>query len=265
MAEHTDPNKTLQILVAEPPENPEMWLAPDRISELCHRAGHDVGNPLTAIISLASILEYSAGSGQVGIEKLREYSASIVGEAWKIAHITERLVMIYSQRRGNPIECSVGDLAEKVLQRVRSRYEFEDLEIESDFFFAPTANKVVVDVDQFTILLQELFVNGYNFQRLPKAPSPEPERRTMRCTLEPHDQFVRLRFVNPLPAPIEGNLSDLFLPLVCKHASPVRTGLGLAAVWAIVHRHGGKLHIEQRQTESGYEFAVDVLLPAMME
>lgn len=270
---------------AEPTENPDVWAEQLALSEVIHRVGHDIGNPLTAIISLSSILEFSAappepraGGLRAGEQepaapafprdKLHEYSSSIIREAWKVSHIVERLVMIFSDRTGNVVPCSVGEIAERCIQRLRTRHHLNDLKIESDFFFAPSAARVLADTDQLTLLVSELLLNAYTFQG---PPEDAAAGRVVHCALEHEGPFVKLRFRNRSTHPYGAELADLFRPLHCGSDAPnskmkpaakgTRTGLGLSAVWAIVLRQGGRMKLEESTGPSGSEFTVHISLP----
>lgn len=265
---------------------PSEWFSTDVLSDILHRAGHDIGNPLTAIISLASILEFSSsgpapgspGGSASGLprEKMLEYSLSINAEAWKISHLVERLVMIFSQRAGNPADHSIGEIAERVLQRLRSRQKIEDLHVESDFFFAPTAARVRGDGDQLFLLISEIFLNAHTFHSPIPADSSEDASsgKTIHCSLVQEEGRVLLQFRNPFVGPYEGDIRELLQPMRCgvvkaqgegnekgKPAKVLRTGIGLPAVWAIVHRQGGTLAIGQEHGPKGWEFVLEIGLP----
>lgn len=257
-----------------------VWRQAESLSEMIHRAGHDIGNPLTAIISLASILDFSSapqsGSNSpigLGREKLNDYALSIGAESWKVSHLVERLVMMYSSRIGNPHSYSVGEMAERVLQRLRSRQKIEDFEIESDFFLAPTASKVQADGDQLFLLLSEIFLNAYHFQPQPEG---EDEPKVIHCALTQDDNMVVLRFENPLAYPYEEEPIELLHPLRCgtpklpavegsnlpnRPSKVIRTGIGLSAVWAIATRNGGSVAVGQKQAGDGWRFVIEVSLP----
>src|SRR5262245_4785330 len=270
-AEHIHPQGNLQSRLAEPAEGPGDWSREAVLSEILHRVGHDIGNPLTAIISLSSILEFSSAPAErpedakpFPRDKLNEYSSSIMAEAWKVSHIIDRVVMMFSDRKGNVGPCVVGEIAERALQRLRSRMHLQDLKIDSDYFFAPTAARVLADMDQLFLVISELLLNAYVFQ----APF-EGAPRTVYCALEQEGSLVHLKFRNPSAFRYGDELADLFRPLKCAAdktvAKGTRTGLGLAAVWAIVARHGGKIAIEESETPSGPVFTVHVHLPAADE
>src|SRR5262245_24972844 len=87
--------------------------AEELLSHLIHKLGHEIGNPLTSIISLGTILERfsisAPGRGEtLPPEKIASYASSIIDEAWRISSLTEKLVLTLSNRRGNPVASDLG-------------------------------------------------------------------------------------------------------------------------------------------------------------
>ena len=124
-------SRKTQLRTGKPPLGRGELRSGELLSEIGHKFGHEVGNPLTAIISLASILGRTIPadkdsidalfSGQVTaapaapqtskaaapndvdrlklvLSRLPDYANSITQEAWRISALTETLVFLLSDR-----------------------------------------------------------------------------------------------------------------------------------------------------------------------
>src|SRR5262249_40647503 len=134
-------------------------LSPQVLSRLVHKFGHEVGNPLTSLISLASILERfptvqgSAQQGAVG-QKVPSYARSIISEAWRVSLLTEKLVLLLSDKHGSPSPCNIAKCIERTLSRMKTRQG-----VDTDFIQlclpGDAGLSAAIDQDQFMVLLSE--------------------------------------------------------------------------------------------------------------
>ena len=246
-------------------------LSSDTLSEIGHKFGHEVGNPLTAIISLASILGRAlppdktaidallAGEKDVGgqsaelqqlkllLTRLPEYANSITHEAWRISSLTETLVFLLSERANQgaatELEKSVNRALSKLNSRSRLRKQLFDLRV-------PAGPPVLrIEQDQFIFLLGELMTNAAQAMAdLEIAPE-----RAITIELLPGFESGKAQIVieNPIARSCPFELSSLFKPFVTEYGARKQLGLGLPTVLVILERHDASIEIAELADERG--------------
>ncbi|MFN8390659.1 MAG: ATP-binding protein [Bdellovibrionota bacterium] len=250
----------LETRTGSPQFAPEQVRSGETLSNLIHKIGHEIGNPLTAIISLATIVERfndeSAAKDLTGtLNKITSYSASIIDEAWKISALNERLVMLLSQKPGNCSPCNVGETIQRAVKKMRSRGRAPDFDVlVSQIGEVPAT--AFIDSEQLNILLQELFQNAIT------AAGNRDDDQPLRILVKggKESTYIALMSDSSQRHPLE--LSTLFDPFVTTWSEKKRLGLGLTVSWAIVSRFGGTMQLIEQPQQSGYSFTVAITLPA---
>ena len=236
----------------------------ETLSQLIHKVGHDIGNPLTSIISFSTILErlHEASAGPADLLKASEYASSIIGEAWKIGRLSERLVMLLSLRPANHSPCRVDRSLSSALGRLRSRYGYREARVSASL--DAHSSQLITDAEQFQCLLVELLANACSAEEAVKENKKTPdEPEPIMLDTEFRDNEMKLILSNPVSQTCPIDLNRIFDPFVTEHSDKKHIGLGLTVAWSIVDRLGGK--IEAREIEYGgkYRFAVQVNLPSV--
>ena len=86
----------------------------DGLSDLMHKTGHEIDNPLTSIISLAAIIERSEHED----ERISDFARSISAEAWRISKTIRSIVHILSTRDSNSSQCELTSALKLALKEV---------------------------------------------------------------------------------------------------------------------------------------------------
>ena len=252
----------------------------DALSELVHKIGHDIGNPLTAIISVCSIMQTMADMDKNNtalIPKVSEYAGMLIGEAWKISRINERLVSLLSSRKPNLVPCTVHSNFVTVFNRLQSRNQkkFGKLEIIYDNVDNPVA---LADNNQLNLLITELIANcadALEKNCLKNDSSPLPAGRTQLAPTEGEKLKISVKIFKDSDQACFSvastvnfrceteNLGDLFNPFVSVgYPEEKKIGLGLTTALATVERMNGKIELSEREEDGGkFCFTVTVRLP----
>lgn len=234
----------------------------DFLSTLVHKLGHEIGNPLTSIISLATILErFGSIPGSLDAKKSASYARSIIDEAWRVSGLTEKLVLLLSQKKGSPLEIPVNVLFEKALAKLKSR-RIVDTSRMQICILSESCPKVWIDLDQGAALIAELLINACDASTPAKGEDFEAEEPTpieLRAAAVGEQVEVSIRSFSKRPCPFE--LQSIFEPFVTSYGDQRKIGLGLCAAASVVSRADGILEVEEEQVRGGYFFTVRVLLP----
>lgn len=218
------------------------------LSELIHRISHEVGNPLTAVIALASLLPIESDT-----EKIHEHAKSINAEAWKINSLTEKLVLLFSDGQGNQEPCDLEEAVRGAENKLKVRHGVSDLNLRIDC----AENDCFANVDsaQCISLVSELLLNAVQ-----NAASKD---NSITCKIEKTSaNSVTLRVSNFVDKACHLKLEDAFRPLVTSKETTHNLGLGLTIAHAICTRFSGSIGIVEEEVAGGYLFSAEVSLPA---
>ena len=265
--------------VATQPENVAQLLSSEVLSDIVHKLGHEIGNPLTAIISLASIFERFESEQEPArlrmmADKLAGYGSSITAEAWRVNQLSERLVMLLTKRSANINRVNLVEVADRALRRVRSRYGYQQEDVLSNLAMSEPV-MVASDSEQLLLLVSELLLNAlqsasYRRSSITEVPAGAAlgQATPPGPTLAPVSLFVRqgkdsanLMIRNELSERLPLELSELFNPMVTTLADHKHIGLGLTVCAAILGRCGGNLRLLEEVNADGISFMVDLSLP----
>ena len=233
------------------------------LSNLVHKIGHEIGNPLTAIISLATIIERFSGDApspdiEAAFKKSAGYSTSIIEEAWKISALSEKLVMLLSEKPGNVSPCRMEAVLTKVLQKSKSRGRKMRSEVRVTNL-AADKDDVRADSEQLGILLGELLINAQN--ALSYEFGDAAAERPVTVVIRSEGDLCILTCSNDTANAQANELDSLFELFSTSYSAHKHLGIGLTMCTAIARRFGGGLRIIEQPRPDGFSFTVELGLP----
>lgn len=228
---------------------------PEVLSTVIHRFGHEAGNPLTAIISVASVLDRllpDAGGLKPGTPTRQfPYAASIAQEAWRVSGLVERLVWLCSAPLAEEYQVDPIDIIDSVSEQISRKQKLTPGDW--DFSFPPDIPMILFSQEQFQFVISEAFLNALayrnGFGKADAAGNRETSATEISISVTHDESSVEIVFSNPIAGPLAVDLSTLFDPFVTfsRGGSPSskRSGIGLTALAACVDRFGGKTRVEE--------------------
>ena len=239
---------------------------PERFSQIVHKIGHEIGNPLTSIISLSTLFERSFESETPSFslprEKIHSYAQAIQSEAWRISALNERYVLLFSNRVGVPshaplksVLCEAWSAAQKSLET--SGITVENVHLLTDGI---AGNAFVwIDVDQLRWALRALLENALYATSFVQAEASSA--RVIACSTIAGKDELTLSISNLRETPAPHPLDDLFDPFFSEWSNAKRPGLGLTTAYAIAERAGGTIRIEEEPQAHRFIFRTKLTLP----
>ncbi len=241
------------------------------LSSLAHKIGHEIGNPLTSIISLATIVERFSNaddqSQSLSPEKVANYSRSIVSEAWRISALNERMVSLLSIKTGHASDVEIARVIEAALKRISTRKQLDcsDVIIRFEKDAPQTAR---IDSDHLLLVIEELVGNA--LQSIAYSASGDSENAfppPVVLSIAAGETGVRIEVSNPITQPFSGELHSVFEPFVGEHADQKHIGIGLPMVVGILQRTDARgtsrpsIEVQERSDGKGLQFVATVNLP----
>lgn len=223
----------------------------DASRRVIYQLAHEIRNPLGGLRGAAQLLER-----QLPTEELREYTRIIIGEADRLAALTDNLLGPVRNLKRQPVNIH------ELLERLRMLLETEapaGIAIVRDY--DPSLPPLHIDADQ---VLQALLNIGRNaLQALTEQPGARGSI-TLRSRVltnwiiggQRHRIVANLEIEDDGPG-VPAELGDsIFYPLVSGRTQG--TGLGLALAQDILSRHGGIIEYRSRPGQTVFMLRLPV-------
>lgn len=195
------------------------------LGKLVSGAGHELNNPLTAVLGYAEMI-----SGSAHDEGTRRGADVIRREALRMKQIIENLLRFARQTKFERRAVALWSVLEEVV-KLRA-YDIKRANVEVRMQIAPELPGVMVDEGLLKQVLMNLLNNALD--ALHGIASP---RITIEATQ--HDQRILLRFSdNGRGFP---NLDRVFDPFFTTKDPGKGPGLGLSVSYGIIKQHGGEI------------------------
>jgi signal transduction histidine kinase len=208
------------------------------IGELAGGMAHEINNPITGILSLAShMAEANSGNSRL-TPRERKNLGLIASQTERIARLVRGLLSFSRQTQLHLSEVDVRALLKTALDLVRFRMAGKSIAVETQF--APNLPPVIGDASRLTEVFVNLLSNAIDAiagdGKLMLRARPDPENA--KC--------VRVEIADTGTGIAPDQLSRIFDPFFTTKPPGQGTGLGLSISHGIVRDHGG--HIWARST-----------------
>lgn len=226
------------------------------LTELLHRICHEVDNPLTAIISMATVIERIGPddpSDSFRKEKLPRYGRAIAAEAWRASRLLEKLLYIASSRP--PVDAQA-DLTSELRTALADIQDVEGYEaVPIAVSIDEDLGAVVGESSQIKLLISELLDNAH----FSCAHAGQKRPVTVSASVEDSRAVIEISSWSDAACAFE--LDKIFEPFVTDRAMSKKLGIGLTLVHAISARFGGDVRVREEPEDGGFRFTARVSLP----
>lgn len=218
------------------------------LGKLAAGVAHEINNPMTGILTNASLLLEDLPPD----DPRREDLQTIVNETIRCRRIVKGLLDFARQTRPEKKRVSVNDILRNSLSLLRNQASFRNIEIVEEL--DPFLPEISADPNQ----LQQVFVNILINASEAMASGGEIRVETRRADRE--GNFVEVSIADNGPGIPPEAKTKLFDPFFTTKSTG--TGLGLAVSYGIVQSHGGTIEVE---SEPGHGATFRVRLPVSGE
>ncbi len=198
------------------------------IGEMAAGIGHELNNPLTNILSLAKLIERSAGQCPEAVEDAR----AIVEETQRAAHVVRGILNFARQIEPVFEPVDVREWVGICARRIAGALEKKGIVLETD-----VPDGLTVEADRYQ--LEQVLLN-----LLQNAIYASPEGAVVRVTAEAADGWLIVRVIDHGGGIDPAIEERLFEPFATSKPVGEGSGLGLSISLGIVEMHGGRLGLE---------------------
>ncbi len=228
------------------------------LGKLAATVAHELNNPLAGILTYARLVERELGRGEVNAaerEELARYLNLIQKESGRCGQIVKNL-LLFARRSGTRFAPHhLNEIVDRSLMLVQHHIQMAGLKLEQTRLAGD--DQVLCDGDQIQQALVALLVNAVEAMpesgtlsvRLAPAGGAETADATAEMLIEIADTGTGI------PADI---LPHIFEPFFTTKEGGNGLGLGLAVVYGIIQRHGGRIEVDS-QPGTGTTFRIHLL------
>jgi len=210
------------------------------LGKLSAMVAHEINNPLAGILSYARLtgryLEKEENCAE-HIDTLRENLTLIADEAKRCGNIVKNLLQFARQSVGDVGLVHVNEIISVSTRIIEHSARMKKIELKS--MFDQGDDEVQCDAGAIQQIMVALIVNAIEA-------SDEGSEITVTTNCAESDHISLGITDNGCGIP-EENLQQIFEPFFSTKESNKSLGLGLAAVYGIVRRHGGEIKVDSKQ------------------
>ncbi len=227
--------KTLETKVAERTEElrqiQDQLIRSEKLAslgEIVAGIAHELNNPLTGILVLASIMERRPDLDR----DLREDLATVVHESKRCARIVKGLLDFSRVNQPQKSLADVNQILENTLALIGTQSIFHDVVFEKDY--APHLPAIMADANQ----LEQVFIN-----LILNAGQAMPTGGTLRLETAGENGHLRIGISDTGCGIRPEHMQRIFDPFYTTKDTQ-GTGLGLSVSYGIVENHGGTIEVD---------------------
>jgi PAS domain S-box-containing protein len=223
--------------VTEEQQRQERLYLTDRLAsvgEMASGVAHELNNPLTGIIGLASLLTETDVQ-----EDVKEDLAIIHSEAQRCALIVKNLLTFARKHESKREPVQVAKIIDEVLRLRAYEHRGHNISVDNQL----PSNLPDIPADYFQ--LQQVFLNIVLNAEM--AMTDANGRGSLKITGEKLDGHIKVSFSDDGPGISQENLKLIFNPFFTTKEVGKGTGLGLSICYGIITSHGGKIYAESER------------------
>jgi two-component system, NtrC family, sensor kinase len=213
------------------------------IGKLAAGVAHEINNPLTGILTNASLLLEDLKDG----DSKKDDVQVIVNETIRCREIVKRLLDFARQTKPQKSLTNINTLIDNIVLLVRNQASFRNVNIERNL--VDNIPEIMTDKDQ----IQQVFIN---FILNASDAMPNGGEIKISSRVIENSEYVEVRIMDTGLGISEENKHKIFDPFFTTKENG--TGLGLSISYGIVEQHGGTINLE---SELGKGTTFIVLLP----
>ena len=219
------------------------------LGKLAAGVAHEINNPLTGVLTNASLLFEDLPEG----DPKKEDARVIVNETIRCREIVKRLLDFARQTKPMKKQTNINSLVDNIVMLVRNQTSFRNINIERKL--EDNFPEIMADGDQIQQVIINFILNASD--AMPNGGLLNIQSRVMK-----NGEYIELKFTDSGHGISEENKNRIFDPFFTTKESG--TGLGLSISYGIIEQHGGTIHVES-ESGKGTTFIVQLPIKAIAE
>jgi two-component system NtrC family sensor kinase len=227
------------------------------VGRLAAGVAHEINNPLTGVLTYSSLLLKHAND----YPQLKEDLEVIVRETKRCRDIVKGLLDFARQSQPEKRQADINEIINRAVRILHNQLSLHHIKLEQQLH--PHLPHINADINQIQQVLVNLLLNAGDAivekggGTIALTTAPVDSEVSMASGLSPTKKYIQIKVSDTgcgIPAE---HLSKIFEPFFSTKG-PKSTGLGLAVVWGIIEKHGGRITLE---SEVGKGTTFSIILP----
>ena len=206
------------------------------LGRLAAGIAHEINNPLTGVLTYSSLLLRHHADN----DEIKNDLEVIVRETKRCREIVKGILNFARQVPSKRANISINDIVNQTLEILENELNLKNVTVNKQL--TKDLPTIQVDVNQIQQVLINLFQNAADAIGRKEG---EIKIFTDAATIE-DKKYVCLKVIDTGCGISQQDLSTIFDPFYTTKGQQ-GTGLGLAVVWGIIEKHGGKIDVESGQ------------------
>jgi two-component system NtrC family sensor kinase len=202
------------------------------IGRLAAGVAHEVNNPLTGVLTFASLLKRKPGLD----DQDRADLDLILRETTRVREIVKGLLEFARETPSAKAPLDLNEVVRRTLALLKNQKEFYKINVVENM--ATTLPKIDGDKNQIQQVLLNLCLN---------ACEAMPNGGSLTITTAAHDGQVLVSFADTGTGIKSEHMDRIFEPFFTTKPVGKGTGLGLSVSYGIIHVHGGVIDVESAE------------------
>jgi two-component system NtrC family sensor kinase len=218
----------------------------DSLARLSACIIHEMNNPLSGVLIYTRLLHKKIDRGEISKEKILDYLNKMDAELTRVTGLVKSLSEFAQQSNLVVEDLDLIDLTNGILEGFGATFESNKIQLLREL--DPSLPRIRAD----RVRIQQVLLNLVNnaIQAM-----PEGGNLIVRAHLKSH--YLSIDIQDSGQGISKDNLSKLFIPFFSTKPQVKGVGLGLAAAYGIVQKHGGSIGV-QSQTGKGSIFSLNL-------
>lgn len=219
------------------------------LGRLAAGVAHEINNPLTGVLTYSSYLLKRNGAN----DEMKADLEVIVRETKRCREIVKGLLDFSRQMPAKKTNVNLNDVLKQSLHILDNQLRLKNITVEKNF--DEKLPEISADANQMQQVFINLFVNAID------AMGDGGGKLFLASNLRRGDnkKQIEIQIRDTGSGIAKENLSKIFEPFYTTKGQK-GTGLGLAVVWGIIEKHGGKIDVE---SEAGKGATFKIYLPVV--
>lgn len=220
------------------------------LGKLSATVAHELNNPLAGVLNYSKLVARNLNESPATLperEEMLRWLDLVQKEARRCGDIVRNLLLFARPSGGNFVVQAVNPILERSTAIVRHHLEMAGVQLQQEFL--PGDDRLVCDADQLQQALVALLVNAVEAMSGGGTLS-------LRATAD--DESFRIAVADTGVGIAPETLPHIFEPFFSTKDGGTGVGLGLAVVYGIVQRHGGRIDVD---SEPGRGTTFTLVLP----
>ncbi len=208
------------------------------LGKLAATVAHELNNPLEGILTYAKLLKRRIQNGKLedGREEILNELTIIIDEVSRCGNIVKNLLLFSRQKVGEFKDEDICQVIRRSVALISHHLQMNNIKLEIDIPDEPVF--VFCDAQQIEQMLLAMEINSIEAM---------PDGGTLRIELkEISEHEIQIKIIDTGVGIPDEVLPHVFEPFFTTKKEGKGTGLGLAVVYGIVERHGGKISVESK-------------------